>query len=1019
MTISDATTTRARRPQPRKTRKKPHALAPIAVAPSVSPKAPRNQREASPSATTNTASVSLAPVADLQSRALPLDVIFLNRYRHILRRHVSLRGWSVSDADLRLFGVATGGSTESLDLEDCARVTADGLRAALLSLRQIRVLNLRRCQALSPPVVRHFPASLVDITLDDCDWLDDHGVRLLARQCPSLQRVSLQHCRQLSDYGVAAFADVTPRPVIVALAVSHCPRVTDTALLALLLKCSRLSQLRAASLSRLEGFTLQGLPRCSSHPLETLDLSRNARMHPQLVPCLLTRLGNPTSRIQEIDISFCPQVDDETLIAIGRRAPLLRVLRAAFCVQLTDGGLVRLVEYVPPEIEMSATESEDDIRATHVPTEEDDSPTCARCTAIETLDLTGCYQITSEGIAAIARRCGSTLTTLLIDGLRRVDMAALRQLADSCAQLRALHWSGILIQSAAGSALAVASSSSTGFFSVPAVDRAAATVLRAMPPTLHTLRLGTTTCDVDALAVAALPHIGPQLRELDVTAIATDPLVAAIASHCAGLRSLRLARSRYFREPSFLLVATQCVALEALDLESCEQLGDSAIMKLARHARRLERLVLTNDWQVTDASVSVLGQRCTSLLRLHVRHCPEVSLACLREIARRNPLVIASRDGLTPRPPSVLAFLRLDREMDDAARRISRWLRNCISDRHDTKSQIDRMIRHLRRRKRAVIRIQRCVRRFLSQQHHRETVARALAERRARVELAWRWVAAYCRGCRALRAWLRRWRVKRSQEAFRRAEELRMRRETAALAIQRITRGRQGRARAAVVREERRRLLARREASAVSLQRCWRGHRTRREDVVPRRRAWQRTLLREMKQKQQRVLAAMHIARVIRGGLARLHAAQLREIRAALHQRRELSASCIQRNFRAFRVRRLLEGCRHKGATALQRVFRGFRGRRMARQTVLARAFVHAPRLLLLCPRSIFTLELAAQWKWRRDAGERIACSLQRISRGYYDGRLKRDVALAARRQEAFRRDAAARALQHFFRSNV
>ncbi|KAJ0403832.1 hypothetical protein ATCC90586_000498 [Pythium insidiosum] len=999
MTISDAPTTRARRPL-RKPRKKPPALAPIAAAPTPTQRNQRHQRDASDA---KAAALPLAPV-DIQSRALPLDVVFLNRYRHILRQHVSLRGWTVSDSDLRLFPAARGGRTETLDLEDCSRITADGLHAALPALPQLRVLNLRRCSALAPPVVRLLSPTLVDVTLDYCDWLDDNSVRLLARQCPSLHTASLQHCRQLTDYGVAAFADVLPKPVIASLAVSHCPRVTDTALLALLVKCPRLRELRAASLSRFEGFTLEGLPRSTGYALETLYLARNARMHPQLVPCLMTRLGNPATRLREIDVSFCPQVDDDALVAIGRHAPALRVFRAAFCVQLTDFGLVRLVQFVPPETDGDAGSQED--------------ATLPRCSAIETLDLTGCYQITSDGVIAVARHCGSTLASVLVDGVRRLDASALRQLASHCTQLHTLHWGGILIQSAAGDAPA-APSNSTGFFSVPTVDRPAATAFRAMPPTLHTLRLGTTTCDVEALATATLSAIGPQLRDLDVTAIATDALVTAIASHCRGLRSLRLARSRYFHEASFLLVASQCVELRALDLESCEQLGDSAVCTLARHARKIERLVLTNDWQVTDTSVSLLGKRCTSLLRLQVRHCPEVSLACLREIARFNPLVLASRDGLTPRPASVLAFLRLDREMDAAARRLTRWLRDCITDRHDTKSQIDRMIRHLRRRKRAVIRIQRCVRRFQRQQRQREAVARALAEQRARVEACWRWVAAYCRGCRGLRAWLRGWRVARKQAAFRLAEQLRLRREEAAITIQRVERGWRGRQRAAARRQELRRILAQREASATTVQRCWRGHRTRQDVVAPHRRAWLRRILHDIERKQRQLWATTQIARVIRGALARRVAAERREARVKWIRLRELSATRIQRNFRAFRVRRLLAHCRHVGATALQRVFRGYYGRRLARSIVLARAFVHAPRLLLLSPRSIFTLDLAAQWKRRRDAAELVATALQPRARGYYNGRLQRDIALAARRQEAFRRDASARALQHFFRSNL
>lgn len=944
---------------------------------------------------------SATPGATIAAVVLsPRDAIFVDFHCTRFRRHVDLSGWTLlSDSALQLL---RNGTFESLSLDDCEKATTSGLSNISnisSAAKTLTCISLERCRGLSAESIACFPVALLEVNLSYCEWVDDQCIRALAKRCKLLTKVSLRHCKRLTDYGVAAFPDASPKPALTFLDISLCTKVTDVGLLALFTKAFKLQELLASGLPMLEGVNLQGLSRTTGNSLQSLDLSSNARMHSMAIAHLVRVYAN--AKLVDLNLSSCAQVTDETLVALGRFCPNLLTLRLASCPLVSDAGVQRLVEFVPP------VASEDDTADFM----ENESATL-RCVKLQTLELTGCFQLTDAAFLALGHKCAD-LRVLLIDGVRRLSALGLRAIAERCKQLRTLCWGGILVRSSKTSANGVCA----GFFSIPHLDRAALSAL-SHASALEKLHIGNTKCDTEALCLL-LARLGPRnMTDLDVTSIATDAICHAIGASCVHLRTLRLSRSRYFSETSFLSVARGCRELRVLDLESCEQIRDQSIAVLSECCAHLEKLVLANDWQVTDKSIELLAidSRCMRLLTLNVRHCPEVTLHALQRLAGRlNHCVEVSSDGLVPKHSNVIRFLRKHSNRKTAACKITRWLKQQLNDRYYSKNALEQALKCSKRRKRCAVRIQRFFRHFNKQRKQKRMVEQVRHERDERVQRAWMCVRDYCLACRQLRVFIRQWLATRRLRLLREAERVRIVRDQAAVAIQKIVRGFLGRRKALAARRAALLRHQKRVASAATIQRVVRGHWSRKK-TIPIRNGREILVFSAILIQSQRECAMLHVQRLVRGFLGRRRSKQRAVYLEELRVLRNKSASCIQRRYRSYLARVQLSRFLFRAANQVQRVYRGHCGRKGGRAIVLERSYAAEPRILILMRNSIFSRAFAVQWKRKRDAAVVLAFNVQTLYRGYI-GRLLFRVALAMKRQMWYTTDVSARAIQHFFRS--
>ncbi|KAF1794190.1 Leucine-rich repeat domain, L domain-like [Phytophthora cactorum] len=913
---------------------------------------------------------------------LPREVVFFDPRRRVYHSHVDLSGWRATDASLQQLQLnddqndsPVKSSFHTLSFDGSAHISVRGvllmLEATTVGGGTLRALRLPRCQLLSRGGGElldgsSLPRSLTELDVSSCEWVDDKFLRTVARHCSVLAQVTLAHCRRVTDYGVAAFGE------------SY-----------------------AASLTSLDvGFFLR-----------VAALQRLARVRALI-------------RLTKLDLSRCLLVDDLVLTALGMACPQLATLLLAFCSNITDVGIRRVVA------ETAVVRAEQHNESRQEPTienqedfgEEDTGRAIGRngesgCRQLQTLDITGCFQVTSRGISALGARCPQ-LRSVTLDGVRRLNSSGIRDLLHGCRKLRTIRWGGILVRNSQDEA--AVPGACAAFFSVPHLSDS--TIAALTSSALKTLHIGTTQCDTDALASTLLSRTSSSfvisLTDLDVTALATDALCEALGNCCANLRNLRLSRSRYFSATSFLAVLRGCPRLRVLELESCEQICDEILIAVSKApcCPHLETLILANDWQLTDTGVASLLRPATSLFRLDVRHCPEISLPVLQALAAaRGHISEATRDGLTPRHPNVVAFLGRERKRRVAARKITRWLRCKLDARVSAKSTLERALAYFRRQKIAAARIQRWYRCKAAQRMQRRLIAEARRLRVEQCKMYWRWIQALCVLSHRMRIFVRIFIAARQRAAFEKAEQFRVLCDKAATEIQRIVRGWSGRRRAVEARHARELRIKRRAQAATDVQRVFRGHQSRKITAKVRREC-DAEMQKAMKLHGTQFLAGLHIQRIIRGFLGHQYAKRCAVAAYELLQLQISRAKQIQRAYRAHIARVALRRMLFGGATAMQKVFRGFRGRREAREIVLGRGYASHPRILILMKYSIYTRDLAVVWKRKRDAGMIIASSLQRRYRGFC-GRREARLILARQRQRWYLEDTGARTIQHFFRS--
>jgi hypothetical protein len=329
----------------------------------------------------------------------------------------------------------------------------------------IQAARKLQIDALLQPLIRSLPcvsllqirhhSTLTRLEVVGAKLLSDASFLEVARRCLHLKVVNVRGCDGLTDAsiielakhtgahgrthpsgasGVSGSASVSgagPSP-LVRVDLSYCRLLTPAAVEAVATYCSALEEFKIECLSHLSDDNFGPPVRARLSLLHSLSVSRCSRL--SLVT--LRDLFSFTTRLTELDLSWCKVFDDDALQAVSAACPL-RSLNITSCVFITDTGLTALARRSPLLSFLSVSMCPL-IQGTAL------LELARKCPNLADLNVSGCDAITSVSLLKFARECRS-LTRVHLGGLRKaVSDAVIAALAQNNPHLRIGLFGGCL-----------------------------------------------------------------------------------------------------------------------------------------------------------------------------------------------------------------------------------------------------------------------------------------------------------------------------------------------------------------------------------------------------------------------------------------------------------------------------------------------------------------------------------------------------------------------------------------------
>lgn len=209
----------------------------------------------------------------------------LNRFQNL--ESLSLSGCTeLPDSGLALLP-RHGSKLQSLHLDCCFMITANGLSSVASGCSSLVILSLYRCN------------------------VTDYGLEALSNSCLALEDLNLSYCSRISDYGVRAISQ----------------------------NCRHLRAIRISYCRNLTGAGFQGC----SQTLTYLEAD-SCRLEPNGIRSILS--GGGLEYLSVPNLTWCPRVDGQVAISVGFAAKL-RVLNFRFSRTIGDAIIMAIAKGCP------------------------------------------------------------------------------------------------------------------------------------------------------------------------------------------------------------------------------------------------------------------------------------------------------------------------------------------------------------------------------------------------------------------------------------------------------------------------------------------------------------------------------------------------------------------------------------------------------------------------------------------------------------------------------------------------
>ena len=235
------------------------------------------------------------------------------------------------------------------------------------------------------------------------------------------------------------------------------------------------------------------------------------------------------------------------------------------------------------------------------------------CNRIERLTLTGCVQLTDEGVCSLIYGSRSLLA-LDITGLDSITDHTLRAVSENCGRLQGLN--------------------------ITDCSKVTDDSLVEVAEHCHFLkRLKLNNCSlVTDESIMAVAHHCPYMLEIDLHNCrqVSNVSITALISSGRQLRELRVGHCHLLTDAAFLDLPKNLTfeSLRILDLTACHHLHDEAVERIIETSPRLRNLVLAKCKEITDRSVMAITKLGKNLHYIHLGHCAQITDTAVEQLVK-------------------------------------------------------------------------------------------------------------------------------------------------------------------------------------------------------------------------------------------------------------------------------------------------------------------------------------------------------------------------------------------------
>ncbi|CAJ2665937.1 unnamed protein product [Trifolium pratense] len=269
---------------------------------------------------------------------------------------------------------------------------------SLVSLKGLNCLvlhNLISDELLYSIARKRLPLTKLDLRL--CDYCTYAGIFRLLSKCQRIQHFNLQYANILNDQHVVQLSSYLGD--LVSINLSNCRKLTKSALVALVINCSSLSEIKMESIgSHIVGHS-DNLVDFGVYPqLKTLFLSYNSWLSDEII----TKFASSFPNLQLLDLNSCNSIS-KGICEVLRKCGKIRYLNLAGCSRVTRIG----INFVVPNLEvLNLSNTKVDDKTLNLISK--------NCSGLSQLLLTHCKGVTKKAVKRVLEN--RTQLKVVMDG---------------------------------------------------------------------------------------------------------------------------------------------------------------------------------------------------------------------------------------------------------------------------------------------------------------------------------------------------------------------------------------------------------------------------------------------------------------------------------------------------------------------------------------------------------------------------------------------------------------------------